>query len=504
MFAARITPKLVAAGLAGELLLLALLYLPAAAGLNGRFKLTEAIVMTIAGLLAYGIATLLSLEIAAEYRYEVEGPLTERYNRSVGGFDPFFAQPFDAAARNAFAAAQANPNTATPLNVTLNKGLTFLETLSNPFQSGLQTAFGAAQGGQTFVGQTITYFNPRPLSPYNQRWQLSVQRELPYGFVADIGYVGNRGTHIELTRNLNATPNRFLSTSTTRDQARINYLSALVPNPFVNLLPTSAGNAFRSSTIARERLLRPFPQFDAVNTTSNEGYSWYHALQLDLEKRFSHGYTFQASYTFSKFMEAVQLLNAGDPRPTEMISPEDRPHRFTLSGIYEFPFGKGKALVGNANPVLNAIIGGWQMSGIVTFQSGPPLNFGNVIFTGDVKDIQLPGDQQTLARWINTHAGFNKVAAEQLASNVRIFPARFGFLRADKVKNFDFGLMKKTKFGERKEFQFRGEFLNAFNHPLLFTGGINLMPTQAAFGQITSGTQENYARRVQLTFKFLF
>ncbi len=513
-------------------------------------------------------------------RYEVEGALTERYNRSVSGFDTFFSQAFEGAARTAFANAQANAATATPevtqfnvkggllfagvnsqsrnlyktprnnymprfglayklddktvvragygiffgflgqrrgdviqsgfsnstpLNVTLNNGLTFNETLSNPFQSGLQTIRGAADGGLTFVGQSITFFNPRPLSPYNQRWQLSVQRELPGGFLAEAAYVGNRGTHIELTRNINATPNKFLSTSTTRDQARINYLSALVPNPFVGLLPSSASATFRSSTIARERLLRPFPQFDAVNTTTNEGYSWYHSVQLSLEKRFSRGYTFQTSYTLSKFMEAVELLNAADPRPTEMISPEDRPHRLAVSGIYELPFGKGKALWGSANTVANILVGGWQVSGIYTFQSGPPLSFGNIIFNGDLKNIRLPGDQQTLQRWINTDAGFNKVAAEQLGSNVRTFPTRFGSLRADKVNNVDLGIMKKTKIGEgSKEIQFRGEFLNAFNHPLLFTTTINLNPTQAAFGQLTSGTQENYARRVQLTFKFLF
>ena len=123
----------------------------------------------------------------------------------------------------------------------------------------------------------------------------------------------------------------------------------------------------------------------------------------------------------------------------------------------------------------------------------------------DLKNIRLPGDQQTVERWINTNAGFNKVAAEQLGSNVRSFPLRFGFLRADKLKNFDFGVIKKAKLGEgKKEIQFRAELLNAFNHPLLFTTTINLNPTQAAFGQLTSGTQENYARRVQLTAKFLF
>jgi hypothetical protein len=101
-------------------------------------------------------------------------------------------------------------------------------------------------------------------------------------------------------------------------------------------------------------------------------------------------------------------------------------------------------------------------------------------------------------------AGFNRVSSQQLASNIRTFPLRFGFLRADKINNFDIGIIKKTFLGEKKELQFRGELLNAFNHPLLFTTQINLTPQNAAFGQVTAGTQENYPRRVQLTVKFVF
>ena len=64
-------------------------------------------------------------------------------------------------------------------------------------------------------------------------------------------------------------------------------------------MPVTAGTAFRSATIARERLLRPYPQFDAVNTTTNEGESWYNALQMGLQKRFTAGYTIGVNYTYS-------------------------------------------------------------------------------------------------------------------------------------------------------------------------------------------------------------
>ncbi len=506
-------------------------------------------------------------------RYEIEGALTERFNRSVRGFDSAYVQPFEAAARAAYArnptpevpvdqfnlrggltfagvngqprglyevpkknfmprfgfaykltdktvirggygiffgflgqrrgdVIQSGFSQATPFIPTLNNGLSFISTLSNPFPNGISEPRGAADGPQTFLGQSITFFNSNPLSPYNQRWQLGVQREFFGGIVGEINYVGNRGTHIEVGRNLNAVPNRFLSTSATRDQARFDYLSANVPNPLAGLMPATAGAVFRANQIARSRLLVPFPMFDAVNTTTNEGYSWYHALQLDVEKRFSRGYTFGISYTYSKFMEAVDLLNAADPAPTEAISPADRPHRFTFNGIYELPFGKGRMLLGNVNPVVSRFVSGWQLQGIYAYQSGVPIGFGNVIFTGDVKNIRLPGDQQTVARYFNTDAGFNRVVAQQLAANVRTFPLRFGFLRATPINNYDLSLLKNTEIWENKTLQFRAEFLNAFNHPLF--PGPNTNPTVVQFGTIQASTQDNYARRIQLALKFMF
>lgn len=510
-------------------------------------------------------------------RYEVESAMTERFNRSVRGFNYGFVQSFESAAATAFRNSQSNPLNATPevtnfavrgglefandaqrglyttpkknfmprigiafqlddktvirsgygifygflgqrrgdviqagfsqntpINVTLDNGLTFQETLSNPFQGGIIRPVGSLAGAETFLGQSISFFNPNPLTPYMQRWELSLQRQFG-GFVAEAAYVGNRGTHIETGRNINATPNQFLSTSSERDQARIDYLTRLVPNPFVGLMPATASATFRANTIARERLLRPFPQFDAVNTTTNEGYSWYHSLQMRLDKRFANGYTVGASYTYSKFMEAVEFLNPGDPDPSEVIAADDRPHRLTVSGIYELPFGQGRRLLSNTNPVVSRIISGWQINGIYTYQSGPAIgNWGNVIYRGNLGDLTLPRSEQTIQQWFDTETGFEKDAARQLASNVRTFPLRFGFLRADHISNFDLSLFKNTAITEGVSLQFRAEFLNAFNTPLLFTSQININPTQAAFGSVTATAQENYARRLQFALKLLF
>lgn len=329
-----------------------------------------------------------------------------------------------------------------------------------------------------------------------------MQRELVWGFVVDVAYVGNRGTHIEITRNINALPNQYLSTSTTRDNTTNSYLGALVPNPFAGQLPASAGANFRSATIARSQLLRPSPQFGDINTTNNDGYSWYHSLQANVNKRFGHGYTFGLSYTWSKFMEAISYLNAADPLPIETVSDFDRTHRFALNGIYEMPFGRGRRFLANVNSFASHFISGWQVSGIYQYQSGAPINFGNIFFTGSFDSIALSSGERTIDRWFNTAAGFVTAANAQPVSNIRTFPLRLGNVRTDAINNVDLSVIKKTQLWEGKNLEFRAEFINAFNHPLLPAPNTNV--TQASFGQIIASNQANYPRRIQLTVKFVF
>jgi hypothetical protein len=384
----------------------------------------------------------------------------------------------------------------------LDNGLTFIATLTNPFPNGIQEPAGSSQGIATFLGQSITYFNPNPKHSRTQRWQIGLQRELPGRMTIEASYVGNYGSDLQTNRNLNALPNQYLSTSPVRDDTRNSYLGANVPNPFFGLMPSTAGAAFQGANIARERLLRPYPQFDAVNTTTNEGWSWYHSLQLNLQRRFSGGYTLSSSYTYSKFTEAVDFLNAGDPEPWEGISSVDTPHRLSLNGILELPFGRGRRFAAGAHPVVNTLIGGWQVTGIYTLQSGFPLGFGNIIFTGNLDDIDLPASERSPSRWINIDAGFNRVTAQQLVSNVRTFPLRLENVRAHGVNNVDLSLIKHTMVRGRIV-ELRFDSLNGFNHPQ-FPNSVTLNPTANNFGQITGSQQQNYARRTQVSATFRF
>jgi hypothetical protein len=389
----------------------------------------------------------------------------------------------------------------TPLNVSLDNGLTFFETLSNPFQSGVLEPVGSAEGVETGLGTGITVFDDDPRSPRMQRWQISVQRDLGRNWMAELRYVGNYGSQLQTSRNLNATPLEFLSTSPTRDPGQINFLGASVPNPFRGLMPPTASATYRSNNIARERLLRPYPHFDAVNTTTNEGSSWYNGVQIQIDRRFSNGYTIGASYTYSKFEEAVDFLNGADPEPWRGVSPQDVPHRFSLNAIVELPFGRGRRFASDVPTAVDVLIGGWQLSGIYQLQSGTPLGWGNIIFTGDLDDIDLPRSQRDRLEWFNTEAGFNRISSQQLGSNVRTFPLRLPNVRTHEVNNVDVSLIKNTQIG-RTTLQFRAEALNAFNHVLL--PGPNTTPTSAAFGQISASTQLNYPRRVQAMVKFIF
>jgi hypothetical protein len=280
-----------------------------------------------------------------------------------------------------------------------------------------------------------------------------------------------------------------------RDQKTIDFLSQSFPNPFFGINPIYGAN------ISRANLLRPYPEFGNVSFTDNAGYSWYHALQTRLERRFSRGFTFQISYTWSKTMEAAEFLNPTDPRPYESISSLDRTHRFVGSGIWEVPVGRGR-LWGNSMPrALDFVVGGWQLNGIVQKQSGPPLGFGDVftLFTGNPDDIVLPKSERSVDRWFNTDAGFNKNTAQQLGSNIRTSPLRFSGIRADGQSRWDFSAIKSFRVTERVVTQFRAECLNAFNHPNLSTP--NTTPTNSAFGTITG---QDVPRSWQMSLKVSF
>jgi hypothetical protein len=397
-------------------------------------------------------------------------------------------------------ATQTGFSRATSIIPSSDNGLTFQATLANPFPTGLLAPTGSASGLATSVGSSISFFEPNLRDAYMQRWSLNVQRELPGRAVVEIGYVGNRGTKLYTSRNIDGVPNQYLSTSPLRDQNTINALSALVPNPFYGI-SQFAGTSLASSTVALSQLLRSYPAFTGVTYTSNDGFSWYHAMTVSVEKRLSKGLSFHTTWTYSKFMEAITFLNAGDARPGRSPSDLDATYRFMTNGIYEFPVGRNRALFRNMPRLWDTLIGGWQLEASYEGQSGFPLGFGNSIFIGNLADVPIPNNRRKAEEWFNVNAGFDRNSADQLASNVRTLPLRFSGVRTDGINDMDASLMKHFRISERVDSQFRFEGINALNHVQF--AAPNTTVTSSAFGTITSELGHGQ-RMVNFVFKILF
>jgi hypothetical protein len=224
-----------------------------------------------------------------------------------------------------------------------------------------------------------------------------------------------------------------------------------------------------------------------------------------------------------------------------MISDQDVPNRFATSAFYEFPFGKGKTFFNQANRFADAIIGGWQVEGTYSLQSGFPLAFSNDAFLTGAR-ISIPKSQQTVNRWFNTDAFVSVITATGAlpscgafasgsancaspTSHVRTLPLRFPDVRLDGINNADLGLRKDIQLDKEasRKIQLRMELINAFNHPLLPGPVVNpsskgtaipgvcdsstARPCPGDFGTVNylnTSNQLNYARRVQLSAKFVF
>ena len=393
----------------------------------------------------------------------------------------------------------------TPLVPTLDGFLTPAATLNNPFPGGILQPTGSALGLATFLGQAVRFYYPAPQNPYSNRWNISFQRALASDLVIEAGYVGNHAVHLGVNRQLNFVPREFLSTSEVRDAATINRMTANVPNPFAGLVP---GTPLNGSTVRRAQLLGSFPQFaigdlianrtdgspsnGVIMEANNIGSSYFHMLQVRLEKRFSGGLQFLANYQASKLIEKASWLNDSDPALEKRIAAEDRPQRFVLSASYELPFGKGKPFTAAAGRVMNRVVGGWVLNGIFVTQPGPPLNWGNVIYLGG--DLNL--NPRAIDGAFDT-TRFITNSQQQLDWNVRTFSTRFANLRQDGVNNVDLSVLKNTPITEKIKLQYRCEFFNAFNHPSFDPP--NLSPANSNFGRITN--QPNLARIIQMALR---
>jgi hypothetical protein len=410
--------------------------------------------------------------------------------------------------------SQIGYSQSTPFTATQNSGLTFQSTLANPYPQGVLQPAANTLGPNTFLGQTLARFMPLDIQESQlSRYLVNVQRELPGQWLLEAGYVGSRGVHLTTNEELNSVPAQYLTSSRVRDDATNTYLTTQVPNPFAGLLPTGSNGP----NIARSQLLRPFPQFTGVPTFGSDGTSQYDSFQTKVEKRYAHGYSIIGTYTWSHFTEQVSRLNATDADFEKRLARDDVPHRVTTSIVYELPFGKGRTFASNASGFTNGLIGGWSVNAFGQFQSGRPLDFGNIYFNGDLNALKVKYTDNSDVPVFDLSGFYFHDAAVQtngvddpvkqradtrirLVSNLRYFPSRVDGIRSPFLKLWDISIVKQVPINGRVRAQFNIEFLNAFN--VVVFNDANTDPTNAAFGKVNS--QNNLPRDIQLAAKIVF
>lgn len=315
----------------------------------------------------------------------------------------------------------------------------------------------------------VTYFVRNRPTPVSYQYNLDVQDEIVPNLVLELGYLANVSHHL------------------TAGDLSINQVPAQLLGP---------GNL---------QSQRPFPQFSGVSIINPPvGNSTYNAGFVKLERRFSHGFSFLAHYTFSKFLDDAASANEyGDPgsymdaynrRLDKGLSGSDIPHRAMITVLYSVPQFTNHRLA-------HAALGGWQVGVLSTLQSGQPftvfdsVNRSNSFSAGTMRPNRI-GDPaqgpQSLSQWFNTSA-FQSAPAYTFGNSPR------SVLRGPAWKTVDVTLAKHFKLTERWGAELRGELFNVLNHANFDTPGHTL--GNADFGVISAAEP---ARTVQLALRVLF
>jgi hypothetical protein len=431
-------------------------------------------------------------------RWENTTPLTNNYGNSMVNFNPATGVAYDVAPRTnvynyyngwaprfGFAYQLFGRKTVLRggvgifynapilINSLLNLELSYPDRLKQNFVStpanplSLPNVFSGAPAGTESPAGIAPNFRVAAIN----EWSIGIQHEILPNLVLDVSYVGNHGSHLLETVNINQPP-----------------ATALPAAQVLNL--------------------QPYPQFSPVLWYQSQGISNYDALLVRLEKRFSNGISFITTYGYSKSLDDISQeaepqndynIRGGNYGP----SAYDVRHRFVWSPIWELPFGAGKHYLNNGVP--SKIFGGFQLSSIVTIQTGIPVTpvlYGNYSNTSnqDLGTIDRPNatginpnnGSHTVQQWFDTAA----FAAPTFGT---FGNAGVGTINSPGLVNFDISLARRFVVTEKIALQFRAETFNSFNHPnFLSPNVIENIPT---FGTISGA---NSPRDIQLALKLVF
>jgi len=429
-------------------------------------------------------------------------------------------------------------------------------SLSNPFPNGLTGPQGKQYGDLAEWG----YANANDLGTTVAQnadiyqWNLGVQRLLPSQIVIGVDYSANRSTHLPFggyssTRNRDFIASSLLAQISAQqhaldptceaDSCVSNYLANPVANPFCAMFsgtgcPTTGTAIFNepdsqygNTTLPLINLLRPYPQFDGDFEALPRlvATSWYNSMQIRFQKRATHHISFEGSYTLSKLTDDssvganafVGTLNNGNPQQLDNlkaehgISANDTPQRLAAAIIVELPIGRQKWIGGNMNRFLDAVVGDWSISSLITEQSGQPLSIPMAtprLIDGNQRPNVLCGGGMGIS---SNQAAINQTPylnvncfadpGDQMPGNA---PRYFSGLRANGIHNADLSIYKEFTPRETMRLQLRADVFNFANHPRFAPPITAWDPGDTQFGIINSTAAGYTPRKIQFGVRFEF
>ncbi len=378
--------------------------------------------------------------------------------------------------------------------------------LANPFPQGLTPPYGKSYGRNTNLGDNVSWDEYEQRTPVSDRINVSLQREIPFRIVADATYFINFISHDQYSQNLNLSDPRLSYT----------YGAAIdksIANPFYNYgtVEEFPGALRRQATIPYSQLLRPYPQYlNLIQTGTDLRKAKYQSFQLRLQRPFANGFSFLATYAYVK-QESQWFYDAQDEydgllswfdfsvtaagssgAPTVASDPQ---HRFVGAATVELPFGRGRKWGSDMSGGLDAILGGWQISGIYTYYSGVPL-----VFTGTMvapQSVEKIGENGADKYWFDV-TGFARQPAYTRRSN----PWTFDGLTGPSYSNLDLTLQKTFKLNRRFRLQVRMDAFNALNG--MNWADPNLTITASDFGRTNAQESGYYGRQLQYAIRLEF
>lgn len=397
----------------------------------------------------------------------------------------------------------------TSLAVSNNGGLTPIDNvLSNPFSSGVSQPTGSSLGTLTNLGQGFNTWNRWYKIPRAHEFSFGFQYRVGGNAVFEMAYVGNRVRAYAANYNVNLPSWSFAQQCDPLSGGKMSLCNQQVANPFVGVSAFKGSNLYSSSTISNFDIHRPSPQFgDITEEGRNIGKDWYNGLQVAYIQRPTHGLAFNTSFVWSKQIEQWGWMNQYLNKPQRSPYYLGLPQVFKISGTYELPVGRGRALSMGGNRLLDTFLGGWLVASDFTAQSGEPAalpanayplhdstvkkvrwsdykvrGWGSCVLSRDVDGNVAPLQYSLNAGCGTDYSKYDWMAVSTLPGQ-QVSPSNSSTLRMKPMIASNMALQKTFKF-DRYSVEFRAQATNWLNHYNLLTTRFNTNPYDANFGTV--------------------